>query len=90
MLIDSAEAVLGLLRNPQYCMYAASSSSTEKDADRAERAFGSMSFEERAKVKTETLVNSAGMGVRTAQVSGKQRYACLNPGLLQGVYLLRR
>ena len=55
-----AETVLGLLRNPKYCVYAASQMFNERTLSRGEDTFNRISMEERGKYKEETLVNYGG------------------------------
>ena len=57
---DYAETVLGLLRNPKYCVYGASQMFNERTLDRGEDTFNRISMEERGKYKEETLVNYGG------------------------------
>lgn len=59
------EAVLALLRNPEYAVYGAAKSQVGRSLDGAERKFNSLSLAERGKVKTETLVNYGGQPTRT-------------------------
>ena len=55
-----AETVLGLLRNPDVCVYGSASVSSERSLGAGEDAFNRMSMEERGKFKEETLVNYGG------------------------------
>ena len=62
--------MLGLLRNPKYCVYAASQMFNERTLSRGEDTFNRISMEERGKYKEETLVNYGGR-----QRSAPSRYA---------------
>ena len=55
-----AETVLGLLRNPDQCLYGSAIASSERSLGAGEDAFNRLSMEERGKFKEETLVNYAG------------------------------
>lgn len=54
------ETVLGLMRHPDYFVYASASTETVFDDSEAERRFNSLSLSERAKVRQETLSNVSG------------------------------
>lgn len=54
------EAVLALLRNPEYAAYGAAKSQVGRSLDGAERKFNALSMKERSKVKEETLLNFGG------------------------------
>ncbi|KAK9846505.1 hypothetical protein WJX81_005518 [Elliptochloris bilobata] len=54
------EAVLALLRNPEYAVYGSSKVRKENGLDSGEDAFNEVSLQERGKFKEETLVNVGG------------------------------
>jgi hypothetical protein len=56
----AAEAVLALLRNPEYAVYGAAKVRKEAGLDAGEDAFNEVSLQERGKFKKETLVNVGG------------------------------
>jgi len=56
----AAEAVLALLRNPEYAVYGAAKVRKEAGLDAGEEAFNEVSLQERGKFKEETLVNVGG------------------------------
>lgn len=63
------EAVLALLRNPEYAVYGAAKSQVGRSLDGAERKFSQLSLAERGKIKTETLVNFGGQPTRTGALA---------------------
>lgn len=62
------ETVLALLRNPDYWVYASTSSQSLLSACKAEKAFGSMVLDQRSCVQQETLVNLGGTGIKMVQL----------------------
>ena len=62
----SAETVLSLLRNPDYCVYGDGSTKNPRGLDGAEDAFNEVVLQERGKFKEETLVNVGGRSKRSS------------------------
>jgi uncharacterized membrane protein len=60
--------VLALLRNPKYCVFAASSQKACSSTPELEAAFNSASVRERAQFEQETLVNVAGGAPRRSRL----------------------
>ena len=58
--LPATEAVLALLRNPEYAVYGATKVRKENGLDSGEDAFNEVSLQERGKFKEETLVNVGG------------------------------
>lgn len=58
--LPATEAVLALLRNPEYAVYGSTKVRKENGLDSGEDAFNEVSLQERGKFKEETLVNVGG------------------------------
>lgn len=66
LCVGSAETVLSLLRNPDYCVYGDGSTKNPRGLDGAEDAFNEVVLQERGKFKEETLVNVGGRSRRSS------------------------
>ena len=83
LCIYAAEAVLALLRNPEYAVYGATKVRKEAGLDAGEDAFNEVSLQERGKFKEETLVNVGGRSrsKRMARCARGAAAGCLACGL---------
>jgi len=73
------EALLALLRNPEFAVYGAAKSQVGRTLDGAERKFTALSMRERGKVREETVVNfggakKTGVAQNPAPRSGEQEF----------------
>lgn len=66
MHVVTAETVLSLLRNPDYCVYGDGGTKNPRGLDGAEDAFNEVVMQERGKFKEETLVNVGGRSRRSS------------------------
>ena len=57
--------MLSLLRNPDYAVYGAATTSKQRGMEKGESKFNRMSMEERGKIKEETMVNYDGRSRRS-------------------------
>ena len=55
------ETAVSLLRNPEYIVYASSTTTATRDVDKLESQFSKLSLKERSKIKAETNVNVDGV-----------------------------
>ena len=65
--------MLSLLRNPDYAVYGAATTSKQRGMEKGESKFNRMSMEERGKIKEETMVNYDGRS-RRSTYSGSVPY----------------